>query len=243
VSFSLAFCFGASVFCCPLLRFIYSAFVLFLFRPPLIFTFATLMRVICSSTISMPFCSCYFPAHYTLMLHRLCHLPFANPPLSFICNSRPYALLSFPCRLPTCTELTLSLLASSSLSWRWNTHISSSSVRPLIRDCCHLLTSIIDEPTNHLDMQSIDALAKAIKEFEGGVVIVSHDFRMYPFRFRVWLPFLLGVGVLFCFHTSLPLNFPPHVLSLSPLMSSLWSPTVSSPSLQLPPECWHLRWF
>lgn len=26
-------------------------------------------------------------------------------------------------------------------------------------------------------MESIDALAKAIKEFEGGVVIVSHDFR------------------------------------------------------------------
>ncbi len=28
-------------------------------------------------------------------------------------------------------------------------------------------------------MASIDALAIAIKEFEGGVVIVSHDFRMH----------------------------------------------------------------
>lgn len=28
-------------------------------------------------------------------------------------------------------------------------------------------------------MESIDALAKAIKEFEGGVVIVSHDFRAF----------------------------------------------------------------
>lgn len=35
-----------------------------------------------------------------------------------------------------------------------------------------------DEPTNNLDIESIDALAEAINEFTGGVIIVSHDERL-----------------------------------------------------------------
>jgi len=37
---------------------------------------------------------------------------------------------------------------------------------------------VLDEPTNNLDIESIDALAEAIAEFEGGVIIVSHDERL-----------------------------------------------------------------
>ncbi|ODH30321.1 hypothetical protein ACO22_03596, partial [Paracoccidioides brasiliensis] len=40
----------------------------------------------------------------------------------------------------------------------------------------HIL--VLDEPSNHLDIEAMDALSEALKSFQGGVLMVSHDVTM-----------------------------------------------------------------
>ena len=37
----------------------------------------------------------------------------------------------------------------------------------------HLL--MLDEPTNHLDLDTVEALIQALNNYDGGVILVSHD--------------------------------------------------------------------
>jgi ATPase subunit of ABC transporter with duplicated ATPase domains len=42
---------------------------------------------------------------------------------------------------------------------------------------------ILDEPTNHLDVQAKEALAKALSDYNGTVIVVSHE----PDFYKDWV--------------------------------------------------------
>lgn len=60
--------------------------------------------------------------------------------------------------------------------------VLSGGQKSRVAFACLALTSphilVLDEPSNHLDIEAMDALADALRSFEGGVLMVSHDVTM-----------------------------------------------------------------
>ena len=41
----------------------------------------------------------------------------------------------------------------------------------------HPVLLVMDEPTNHMDLPSIECLESALRDYSGGILLVSHDQR------------------------------------------------------------------
>ncbi len=89
-----------------------------------------------------------------------------------------YSFLAYFCiqvgraKIPCCVCLSL----VSKTSCYYYGRVSSIDIWTVrMIESCADSNFLVSRPTNHLDMESIDALVEAIRSFQGGLMVVSHD--------------------------------------------------------------------
>lgn len=85
-------------------------------------------------------------------------------------------------KTPLITDYTPSSFGITGMTGLQRMELLSGGQKSRVAFACLSLTNphilILDEPSNHLDIEGMDALSLALQNFEGGVVMVSHDVTM-----------------------------------------------------------------
>jgi ATPase subunit of ABC transporter with duplicated ATPase domains len=109
----------------------------------------------------------YFGQHDAEMLQQLCLTPFQYLESCFS-KMREHELVEQLLTFGVTSELMHRPLAELSGGQRMRVAFAK-----MCAEEPHLL--VLDEPTNHLDLYAIEALADALKEFQGSIIFVTHN--------------------------------------------------------------------